>query len=682
MIVEKVERDIQVVGTVVEGTMGFDDDPESQAIMFNVLRKTMYADPIGSVLREYMANARDEHKKFGVQRPFEITFPTQFQPELRIRDFAGGLEKDGILHFFGKFGASDKRKVKNLVGHYGLGCKSGHAYGDSYTITGYKDGRFCIVNFYIDQSEVGKYAVLGEGETDEPNGILVTVPVLTQDINRFVSKGLAAMTYFKQKPVIKGLSYEPTFDTKRAVIEGDDWRFNGSGSPVVVMGEIGYPVPSNSMGEIPAWERKLLNNDIEIYVEIGEVEVTSSRESLQMSPKTIAAIRARLASMREKMVEHTQEAFGRCKTMLEAKMLYHSLITSGSGFGGIVKESGARIEFNGVELENSYITFAEFEPHNVVTFVRGRRSSVSQSRGKTIRVERGIVLYYDDTNGAQTNYSRRAQTLLDAGASQVLLIQSSAPKMLEQKYGITPAELKSYAAVTPAKPKARVGNGGRIADRTKHKHKVFVLNRSRLRLGFSVASDAWTPTESDLSKGIYLPIDRFQPNAGRFQSLKYLRDVLNALDSLGVKIDQPIYGIKPGADTGNLVRFDLWLARRMKNKSKMREQHALALDYAQGRLFNVDGIVARRLPTNSDARAYVELYKEACGIYQSNAHTNRATVFAALGEVITATGVLRDLSEAFKAKYPMLRIVQSYNMDEQEVLDYIALVDKCNDKRK
>jgi len=642
----------------------------------------MYADPIGSVLREYMANARDEHRKFGVAQPFEVTFPTQFQPELRIRDFAGGLEKEGILHFFGKFGASDKRKVKNLVGHYGLGCKSGHAYGDSYTVTGYKDGRFCIVNFYIDQSEVGKYAVLGEGETDEPNGVLVTIPVLTQDISRFVNKGLAAMTYFKQKPVIKGLSYTPSFDEKKAVIVGDDWRFNGSGSPVVVMGEIGYPIPVDSMGEIPAWERKLLRNDIEIYVEIGEVEVTSSRESLQMSPKTIAAIRARLASMREKMVAQTQAAFAACKTLLEAKMLYGTLITSGNGFGGIVKESGARIEFQGKELENSYISFPELSRHAVVTYMRGRLSKVHQSRGKTLRVERGIVLYYDDTNRAQTNYTRRAQTLLDEGASQVILIQSENPQELEQTYGINPTELKSFAAVTPAAPKPRKGNGGRLADRTKHKHKVFALNRSRLSLGFSVASDVWEPAESDLSKGIYLPIDRFQPNAGRFNNLKYLRDVLFALDSLGIKINQPIYGIKAGADNGSLTRFDLWLARRVKNKHAMREQHALALDYANSNLFDAEKLVARRLPENSGARAYVELFKEARGVFRCAAHKNRVTVFAALGEDIIQTGVLQALSNTFNEKYPMLRLIRDWHMGSQEVLDYIELVEKANDKRK
>src|SRR5687768_6337456 len=205
MIPTKVDKDIIRSGDFKEHKMGIAKGQE--AWIFNILRNKTYTDKIGSPMREYIANALDEHQKHGKAHiPVEVTFPTVFAPELRIRDFGLGLDDAGVVVYFAKYGASDKRGSNELIGAFGIGAKSAFAYGDSFTVVSVHKGRKATFNLFIDETDIGSIAQLSVQKTDEPSGIEVIIPVKSQDVSTFVQRGLALMKYFKTKPAIKGVA--------------------------------------------------------------------------------------------------------------------------------------------------------------------------------------------------------------------------------------------------------------------------------------------------------------------------------------------------------------------------------------------------------------------------------------------------------------------------------------------
>lgn len=674
MIVDKIERNIFTSGNIVESSMGLAEG--SEAFVFGVLRKDLYSDPIKSLLREYTVNAQDEHRRIGKgDVPIEITFPNHLSPELHIRDFARGLTEDEVRHFFGKYGASDKRESNDVVGFFGLGCKSAFAYTDAFVVTSFKDGVKMTFNIYIDETEVGKVALMGSEPTDEPNGLRISVPVKTYDCYAFVNKGFETIKYFKTQPIIKGVAQQPELDKRKSIISGDNWIYFGGGDAIALMGEIAYPINIQAMGDLQSWERSLLQSGLMILTNIGEVQVTASREALQMSDKTKDAIKARLAEIRDEMISQTETAFKECKTILEAKSLYHDTILNGGGFGNILRMSGQGITWNGQKIADNIIRL-EQTPHSILTYSKASwKKNIDTYREQRLVCSGDLDLYFDDTDGKIINYKRRAKTLIDAGAKNVVIIQTTDVKALEKLLGFKVSELKSYNAVVPTIiASTRGGNGVDLKKRAKHQRRVFQLDLKKLNSFYGgAASDVWTPQNVDVDNtpALYVPIERFQPKVEKMMSkITELKSVLNSLEKFGVKARLPIYGIKSGEPTGKLVRFDIWLTKKVGRLRQIHEEAALVEAFRFGRLFNVLNINEDELP-ESDAKSYISLYKKAKGLYNSQDTRDRDALLRLSGKSVVMSQELVDLSDKFRATYPVLELVPEWNRGNKTAIEYI-----------
>src|SRR6476469_3924392 len=100
----------------------------------------LYSDPEMAVIREYSTNAYDAHVEGFVDRPIEVTLPTNLSPFFRVRDYGAGLDEDDIREIYSQYGASTKRESNDVNGMLGLGCKSALTYTDQFTLTGIKNG--------------------------------------------------------------------------------------------------------------------------------------------------------------------------------------------------------------------------------------------------------------------------------------------------------------------------------------------------------------------------------------------------------------------------------------------------------------------------------------------------------------------------------------------------------------
>lgn len=752
MIPKITERNILRGGNFDESEM--DIDTSSKAHVFKILRDYTYTDKIGSPVREYIANALDEHIKAGTpEKPVEVTFPTVFANEFRIRDFGVGLYpavyretciKDvsvienneivtktcggkvvvsnwkgvcescgeskknligGVRKFFGDYGASDKRNTNKLIGAFGIGCKSAFAYTDSFTVVSIRDGIKWTFNLYIDESEVGKVGLLNEEQTTDASGVEIIIPVKPEDVNTFINRGLDLMKYFKTRPAIKGIANPPSFERPEPPVSGQDWKYFGDGrGTVIIQGQIGYPLDIAKMGSIDyysvepqaattghiyKWEYDLLKSGMEIEVPIGEVEVTASREQLQMTPQTIATIRAKLAKVREEIVDLVSEKFKSAKNLIEAKTAYYNFFQKGGSYGATLEKSIGKIRWNGLEITDSTIRL-NADKHKVMQYKRHHNGDIKLVTFDKIQCSDELNLYFDDTDRKMVNYRRRANTLLNAGVKTVTVIQTDDVKAFKEETGVDPKKLAKYSKIVPT---ALVsirggGNGPDASKRVKHKLTVFELDWPKLRDASRVRgakSDYWKTTDIEVDKQLYVPIHRFEPN-GLFQNdLQTLRDHLNDLHLLGIDVENvKIYGVKAGQDTGEMVRVDEWALEQTKALPNLAHEVAIIKDYQTRKLFEF--VLDKELPKGSTAEQYRTAYNEvitlmgANGYYSTPAPIRARLNLAQLAKIeLPDEGKLIELSEQFKKQYPLMNIVYKgyFNQYSQSVFDYISLVDEA-----
>ena len=211
--------------------------------------------------------------------------PTKLEPHLTIRDYGKGLTPEQIENLFCSYGASSKRDSNDYTGCLGIGCKSAFAVTDSFTVTTFHGGKARTYNCYLDESEVGKAALLSEKKSTE-TGLMVQIPIKRDDIEELHEKAAKVFRYFKTKPIVENLSKEhlPTMERPRYGYSGKDWRIvlgrsdDEDSDSCVVMGNIAYPIDTEQLSET---SQRFLQQDVEIDFKLGELDIAPSREELK-----------------------------------------------------------------------------------------------------------------------------------------------------------------------------------------------------------------------------------------------------------------------------------------------------------------------------------------------------------------------------------------------------------------
>lgn len=282
------------VSSTLEGeAVAMTMDPAAAAHIMSIMTN-MYADPEAAVIREYSTNAWDAHVAAGQTRPIEVSTPSQLRPVLVIKDFGLGLDAEDIRVTLSRYGASTKRESNDANGMLGIGCKSALAYTDQFTITGVKDGQRTVVNVARDETGAGTMTTMpGTGETDEPNGVEVAIPV--QRHHSIEEKVIAFFAHWAPGTVLVD-GEEPTPLEGTAI---GDCLVNPTGQShyaeasrgLIVMGNVAYPLPAEF--EHSALARVNAECRIVARVDIGGIQFAPSREALLDN----AATRAKLTEV-------------------------------------------------------------------------------------------------------------------------------------------------------------------------------------------------------------------------------------------------------------------------------------------------------------------------------------------------------------------------------------------------
>lgn len=160
-----------------------------------ILRDKIYSDKPLAVVREYLANALDEHVKVKaadaafIKKVFvSLPLKTDASPFFAVRDFAYGLDDDGVRNVFGMYFESTKQNTNTQIGGFGVGSKAGHAYTETFYVTSWHDGRKKVYSFVVEGNSTkgkGSILLLSDTVSSDPSGIEVKVPVKPEDIYKF-----------------------------------------------------------------------------------------------------------------------------------------------------------------------------------------------------------------------------------------------------------------------------------------------------------------------------------------------------------------------------------------------------------------------------------------------------------------------------------------------------------------
>lgn len=532
------KREVQSTGVQAKGTFGI--SMRNQAHIMEILRDTLYSDKVLAVLREYGANAWDAHRmseKASV--PIKVTMPTAMTPTLCIRDFGKGLTEEEVFQVYTQYGESTKRDSDEGVGMLGIGSKSAFAYSDTYTVTSWCDGRKKIYVAVLDESNEGEINLLYEEDCGDETGIEVSVPVRPDDIPEFEEKARLLFPHFEpapeiniEMPVLERTPLQGGYFNKGSC-HGTGWK--------AIMGCIPYRINIDQIRQ----ELEEMGVAIEVlhrttgglYFNIGEVQVSASREELKYGERTKKALAAKFHHLIETFTEDTLSALQAADTPEYEKRVRVLQLT---------RTMGLRIPDKYKEYNHQNVTlWTREDPPQC--FYSGKERGAARNEA-AISVTDGVLILDDDPrpmDGFRTGWgpiivhpNSEAVTLDDVRAELATILEKTKMTGLPIRLLSTYPWYPPYVA-TPRAPVKRDVN---------KKHQVSTFRLIEKRNHVFPFSESWSIEEREpKDDDVFVVLESFHTTPGTSVGAEKFYDSLKADQELAKLLGltlPTIYGYK------------------------------------------------------------------------------------------------------------------------------------------
>ena len=527
---------------------------EATAKAFSILSDGLYSNKIRAVVRELSTNAYDSHVAAGCpELPFDVQLPSVMEPTFYIRDYGTGLSHEDCMSLYTTYFRSNKTDTNQAVGCLGLGSKSPFAYNDSFLVESFFNGMHRTYTAYKNENEEPVFALLSEKETEEPNGLKVSLPARDDDYYEFISEAEQIYESFAVRPNVTGADI--TIKEVEYTLTGDFWGIRkGYHDAVAVMGQIAYPIDVDVFDDYENSNIKsLLNSPIVINFDIGELNMTPSREQLSYNKYTKDAIVRKAERILNEMKEILADSFEDCRDIWSARMHYCSL----QDYGHILnKITGVfdrdLIEWQGQKLWDDFSMGVQVTTTMPIKhyWQDSWKSSVSCEHVQNITfagndfilvvddLKRGGVgrtrAYIRDICGDKWSNNKKLRAYLIKGTEEELQQFYSQLGMTEDAI----AEFVKYTSDFPAVSSNRSGYSGEAR------------SKACEFIGHKESYGNWTDTEINFKDGgIYVEINRYKYKcpSGYFKDSSNLNRKIKTLEGLGMEFNEPLYGIKSAA---------------------------------------------------------------------------------------------------------------------------------------
>lgn len=293
---------------------------EISPLLYKLMYSSMYEDKEQVVLQELSANALDAHKAAGKEHiPISIILPTQLSPELVVQDFGVGMSYETISSIYPSYGKSTKSHNNELTGGFGYGSKSPFALTDAFTVVTTHKGITTKVACFLDGG-VPNFTIFNSVETGEEDGTTVRVPISSEQVQKTIESKVSYLfwlwpvppnvsakedTYFvdfnKEYSLYSTPLYEVYKNDVRKYLPGY-LSWSSTIEPRVGVGAFTYKIPTNMRNRLIDREAYAIfaKNDngmgdflVVPKFQIGELELSPSREVIEDTPENMAVIEDR-----------------------------------------------------------------------------------------------------------------------------------------------------------------------------------------------------------------------------------------------------------------------------------------------------------------------------------------------------------------------------------------------------
>lgn len=689
---------------------------------FAILSSGLYANKILAILRELGCNAWDSHVAAGrTATPFDLHLPTQLEPWFAIRDYGTGLNHDQVVNIYTTYFESTKTGSNDFIGALGLGSKSPFSYTDNFTVTAVRDGQKGIYTAFINDRGVPAIAQLMQEATDEPAGVEVKFAVDNpQDYDKFRQEARWAYTYFAEKPVvnIKDFKFNAVAYLQENIVPGVSQLNQSRVVSRAVMGNIAYPIQvpnaEQNLGEL----HSLLNCNLELRFDIGELDFQASREGLSYIPMTVAAIRNKLALLNDSLVDvlaKDADAYNNDwnKALFLARK-YDNVLWRAAVVKYVVDtkfelfqhgynswDRLKKFEFTVEDLATKYniaITgFTKYHNETAAKNIKTDSRHVNNAAGQRsiehywgIRIADDIYFAVNDTKiGAaqRGKYHWRVNSKSIATHHSVVYIASPHDKSKPMQFDawmkamhMPPQQCK--VSEWTAKPRA-----------TKTARDVAVLKLEDKDSGYysrrnseKVWRDAGRADSFDASKThYYLPLSGYNLVTS-YGVIADAKTLCNAILGCGLETGvSDIYGVrKADLDWVKLQKNWVNLEDHMVQVFKKLNAKTLAgmaltkYNEKHNTMHVSTSLISKIVKADSAFVAAVKTFENVESIAyhydRMNLVVRRYAVQGAKDPLFMATQMAEKVASDF-AKYPMLKLVGSFRGQEQTIADYINLID-------
>lgn len=328
--------DIQVQRSGVKAENTFTIKATSKA--FDILSSGLYSDKIKAIVRELSCNAYDSHVAAGkADTPIEVKLPTSLDYTFYVKDFGLGLSPEDLIRIYTTYFESTKTDSDDFIGQLGLGSKSPFSYAPTFNVESRFEGMKQMYVCFKNEMGLPAITLMGEEATDEPNGLTVSLSVKREDVSKFTDAAKKVFMYFNPQPNVVGMDDFSPYKLNHT-IKGNGWMIREAdyyafmNKAYVVQGFVPYPIDVYQLREhgLSDAAGKLARSNLDIYVDIGKVEVAASREALSYDARTIQNLIELLEAASVEMRASFQDEFDKCTTKWEVAQLLGRLRTSGS----------------------------------------------------------------------------------------------------------------------------------------------------------------------------------------------------------------------------------------------------------------------------------------------------------------------------------------------------------------
>ena len=312
---------------------------EASAKAFMILSDGLYSNKVKAVIRELSTNAYDAHVDAGCPKlMFDVHVPSRFTPEFSIRDYGKGMTHEECMTLYTTYFRSTKSHSNDAVGCLGLGSKSPFAYADAFTVVAYQNGEKRVYAAHKGEDGSPSFALLDKVATEESDGMEVKLTVDADDIGKFKSEMNEVYSHFNVRPNLLNVSDDELIidEPETPILEGEGWEFNGSYKKQVIMGQIAYSFDSADLDDNDVINFLNESEGLTLRVDIGDVDITPSRESLSMNQATKDKITSLVKQVMTDIEELIQDKITNCDTLFEARETYLKLCEQCNSVNSII----------------------------------------------------------------------------------------------------------------------------------------------------------------------------------------------------------------------------------------------------------------------------------------------------------------------------------------------------------